>query len=61
VIISVIAGVIMVVGYAAYEYIIMNGWSYVVATLIPNSVQLVGGVLGGMALYYPVKRIKAAI
>lgn len=59
--VSIIAGAIMVVGYGAYEYILMGGWSYVAATIIPNLIQWAGGVTGAALLYYPLTRIKAAI
>jgi uncharacterized membrane protein len=58
---SVIAGLIMVIGYAAYEVIISGGWGYAVVTFIPNLIQLAGGVVGAAVLYYPVKRMKAAL
>lgn len=57
----IIGGAIMVAGYAAYELILMGGWGYVGATIIPNLIQWVGGVAAAIALYYPVKRIKEAI
>ena len=56
----VTGGAIMVVGYGLYEAVFMGGWGYITVTLIPNLIQWAGGVAGGLALYYPVKRIAAA-
>lgn len=61
VMVCILGGAIMVVGYGAFEYIFMGGWSYVVATIIPNLIQWAAGVVGGIVLYYPVTRIKELI
>ena len=58
---SIIAGLIMVVGYAAYEVLVMGGWGYAVVTFVPNLIQLAGGIAGALVLYYPVTRIKATL
>jgi uncharacterized membrane protein len=54
-------GAIMVLGYGAYEAVFMGGWGYVTTTLIANLIQWAGGVIGAVALYYPVKRIRSLI
>ena len=58
---SILAGAIMVIGYGLYELVFMGGWGYASATIIPNLIQWIGGVAGGIALYFPVKRIGASI
>ena len=57
----VLGGAIMVVGYGTYEVILMGGWGYASATIVPNLIQWAGGVAGAIALYYPMKRIGAAL
>lgn len=59
--VCVMGGAIMVVGYGAFELVFMGGWGYVSTTIIPNLIQWGVGVAGAAALYYPVKRIKGVI
>ncbi len=56
----IVGGAIMVVGYGVYEWIIA-GWAYAVGTAPFNLIQWVAGVVGAVALYYPVKRIKGTL
>jgi uncharacterized membrane protein len=58
---SILAGAIMVIGYGLYELVFMGGWGYASATIIPNLIQWIGGVAGGIALYFPIKRIGASL
>lgn len=60
-IVCILGGVVMVAGYAAYEMLFLGGWGYVAGTIIPNLIQWGVGIAGAIALYYPVKRIKAVI
>jgi uncharacterized membrane protein len=60
-VISVIGGAIMVVGYGIYEMLFLGGWGYVAGTIIPNLIQWGVGIAGAAALYYPVKRVKGMI
>lgn len=53
-------GAIMVAGYGLYEWLCF-GWAYAITTIPFNLIQWAGGVIGAVALYYPVKRIKAVI
>ena len=55
----VLGGAIMVVGYGVYEWFVF-GWSYAITAVPFNLIQWAGGVIGAIALYYPVKRIKGA-
>lgn len=59
--VCVLGGAIMVVGYGAFEMVFMGGWGYVSATIVPNLIQWGVGVAGAAALYYPVKRVKGVI
>lgn len=56
----VLGGAIMVAGYGIYEWVLF-GWAYAVSTLPFNLIQWAAGVLGAMALYYPVKRTKGLL
>jgi uncharacterized membrane protein len=60
ILICIIGGAIMVVGYGIYE-LVLWGLGYVTATIVPNLVQWGVGVAGAVALYYPVKRIKGIL
>lgn len=59
--VCVLSGAVMVVGYGAFEMVFMGGWGYVSTTIIPNLIQCGVGVAGAAALYYPVKRVKKAL
>lgn len=59
--VCMLGGAIMVVGYGAFEMAFMGGWGYVSVTILPNVLQWGVGIAGAAALYYPVKRIKAVI
>ncbi len=58
---SILSGAIMAVGYFVYEVVFIGGWGYASVTITGNLIQWAAGVLGGIALFYPVKRIKGAI
>lgn len=57
---TIIGGAIMACGYFVYEWVFL-GWVKAVASSPFNLIQWAGGVLAANVLYYPVKRIKAAI
>ena len=60
VLVSVLGGAVMVAGYGVYELFVF-GWPYAVTSLPFNAVQWIAGVVGALALYYPVKRIKGVM
>lgn len=56
----VIGGAIMVAGYGLYEWIVFD-WAYAIGAVPFNLIQWVAGVVGAVALYYPIKRIKGTL
>lgn len=56
----VLGGAIMVIGYGLFEWIAF-GWTYAIAAVPFNLLQWIAGVVGAVALYYPVKRIKGTL
>ena len=60
-VVCLMGGAIMVVGYGAFELMFIGGWGYVSTTIVPNLIQWGVGIAGAAALYYPVKRVKGVI
>jgi len=60
VLVCILGGAIMVTGYGVFEWVAF-GWTYAMGTIVFNLIQWVFGVAAAIALYYPVKMIKAAI
>ena len=60
VLVCILGGAIMVTGYGVFEWIAF-GWAYAMGTIVFNLIQWVFGVAAAIALYYPVKMIKAAL
>ena len=58
--VCILGGAIMVTGYGVFEWIAF-GWTYAIGTIVFNLIQWVFGVAAAIALYYPVKMIKAAL